>query len=61
MENNGRGFINRDYNGCLNMKKKFNSFMTDGARPQRYCIGYESVKNTNTSSEGSNGIRLTGD
>jgi len=48
MENNGRGCINRDYNGCLNMKKIFNSFMTDGIRPHKYCRGYELVKNTKT-------------
>ena len=46
MENNGRGCINRDYNGCLNMKKIFNSFMKDGTRPQRYCRGYDLIKNT---------------
>ena len=44
MESNGKGCINSDYYGCLNMTKIFNSFMTDGARPQRYCRGYESVK-----------------
>jgi len=60
MENNGRGCINRDYNGCLNMKKIFNSFMTDGIRPNRYSRGYNLIKNTNTSLEGSNGIRLEG-
>lgn len=60
MENNGRGCINRDYNGCLNMKKIFNSFMTDGIRPNRYSRGYDLIKNTNTSLEGSNGIRLEG-
>ncbi len=51
MENNGRGCINRDYNGCLNMEKIFNSFMKDGTRPQRYSRGLE----------GSSGIRLVGD
>ena len=61
MENNGRVCINRDYNGCLNMKKIFNSFMTDGTRPQRYSRGYDLIKNTNTSLEGSSGIRLAGD
>ena len=60
MENNGRGCINRDYNGCLNMKKIFNLFMTDGIRPNRYSRGYDLIKNTNTSLEGSNGIRLEG-
>lgn len=60
MENNGRGCINRDYNGCLNMKKIFNSFMTDGIRPNRYIRGYDLIKSTNTSLEGSNGIRLEG-
>ena len=60
MENNGRGCINRDYNGCLNMKKIFNSFIQDRIRPNRYCRGYDLIKNTNTSLEGSNGIRLEG-
>jgi len=60
MENNGSGCINRDYNGCLNMKQIFNSFMTNGTRPQRYSRGYDLIKNTNTSLEGSNDIRLEG-
>ena len=46
MENNGKGCINRDYNGCLNIKKIFDSFMRDGTRPQRYCRGYDLTKNT---------------
>ena len=60
MENNGKGCINRDYNGCLNMKKIFNSFMKDGTRPQRYSRGYDLIKNTNTLLKVSNGIRLEG-
>ena len=32
------------------MKMIFNSFMTDGTRPNRYCRGYELVKNTNRGS-----------
>lgn len=32
--------------------------MTDGTRPNRYSRGYDLIKNTNTSLEGSNGIRL---
>ena len=58
MENNGKGCISRDYNGCLNIKKIFNSFMKDGTRPQRYCRGYDLIKNTNTLLKVSNGIRL---
>ena len=60
MENNWNRCINRDYNGCLNIKKIFDSFMKDGTRPQRYCRGYNLIKNTNTSIEESNGIRLEG-
>jgi hypothetical protein len=43
-----------------NDTKIFNSFMTDGIRPNRYSRGYDLIKNTNTSLEGSNGIRLEG-
>ena len=39
--------INRDYNGCLNIRKIFNSYMKDKPRPQRYCRGYNLEKNTN--------------
>ena len=44
----------------LIMKKIFNSFMTDEIRPNRYSRDYDLIKNTNTSLEGSNGIRLEG-
>jgi hypothetical protein len=36
--------INRDYNGCLNMKMIFNHYMETGDRPLRYRRGYELPK-----------------
>lgn len=36
MENNRLGCINRDYNGCLNIKKIFNEYMVSGDRPWAY-------------------------
>ncbi len=36
--------INRDYNGCLNMRKIFNHYMKTGERPLRYRRGYEIPK-----------------
>ena len=37
MENNRKGCINRDYNGCLNMRKIFRYFLKTGERPEKYC------------------------
>ena len=50
MENNRKGCINRDYNGCLNMKKIFNHYMKTNERPLKYCRGYDLIKDTNLSS-----------
>ena len=36
--------INRDYNGCLNIRKIFHSFMTNKTRPERYCRGFDIQK-----------------
>jgi hypothetical protein len=47
MENNRKGCINRDYNGCLNIRKLYRSYMNDGSRPKRYCRGFEIAKDTN--------------
>ena len=41
MENSRRGCINRDYNGCINMRKLFHSYIKDGKRPLRYQRGVE--------------------
>ena len=40
MENKRLGCIDRDINGCLNIKKLFNSFITTGSIPLRYRRGY---------------------
>ena len=39
MENNRLGCINRDKNGCYNIKKLFDTYMTLGNRPERYRRG----------------------
>ncbi len=39
MENNRLGCINRDKNGCYNIKKLFDTYMTLGNRPDRYRRG----------------------
>jgi len=36
MENNRKGCINRDKNGCKNIQKVFNSYMKTGERPEKY-------------------------
>ena len=36
MENDRKGCINRDYNGCLNIRKIFNEYMLTGERPYNY-------------------------
>jgi len=46
MENTRKGCINRDYNGCINIRKLFNSYINNKPRPQQYCRGYE-IKTTN--------------
>ena len=39
MENNRLGCINRDKNGCYNIKKLFDTYMISGNRPERYKRG----------------------
>jgi hypothetical protein len=41
MENNRKGCINRDKNGCKNIKKVFNSYIQTGERPERYRREYK--------------------
>ena len=36
MENNRKGCINRDKNGCKNIQKVFNCYMETGERPEKY-------------------------
>ena len=40
MENNRLGCINRDRNGCQNIKKLFYSYMTSGTIPEVYKRSY---------------------
>ena len=40
MENKRLGCIDRDLNGCLNIKKIFKHYITTGLRPERYKRGY---------------------
>jgi hypothetical protein len=41
MENNRKGCINRDRNGCKNIQKVFNSYMETGERPEKYRREYK--------------------
>ena len=41
MENNRKGCINRDKNGCKNIQKVFNCYMETGERPEKYRREYE--------------------
>jgi hypothetical protein len=41
MENNRKGCINRDKNGCKNIQKVFQSYMSTGERPERYRREYK--------------------
>ena len=41
MENNRKGCINRDKNGCNNIKKVFKSYMETGERPEKYKREYK--------------------
>ncbi len=61
MENTRKGCINRDYNGCLNIRNIFNSFLKNGTRPPRFCRGYHLIKDANPSIEVSNGVRPEGE
>uniref|UniRef100_A0A6C0D3F6 Uncharacterized protein n=2 Tax=viral metagenome TaxID=1070528 RepID=A0A6C0D3F6_9ZZZZ len=44
MENNRKGCINRDKNGCKNIQKVFNSYMETGDRPEKYRREYNTNK-----------------
>ena len=44
MENNRKGCINRDKNGCKNIQKVFNSYMETGERPEKYRREYKDNK-----------------
>jgi hypothetical protein len=54
MENKRLGCINRDYNGCLNIRKIFYSYLNHDTRPERYCRSY---KLTNNDSNPFNGVK----
>ena len=41
MENNRKGCINRDKNGCKNIQKVFKSYMETGERPEKYRREYK--------------------
>ena len=41
MENNRKGCINRDKNGCRNIQKVFNSYMVTGERHEKYRREYK--------------------
>ena len=41
MENNRKGCINRDKNGCKNIEKVFKSYMEKGERPEKYRREYK--------------------
>ena len=41
MENNRKGCINRDKNGCKNIRKVFKSYMETGERPEKYRREYK--------------------
>jgi len=41
MENNRKGCINRDKNGCKNIQKVFQSYILTGERPERYRREYK--------------------
>jgi len=44
MENNRKGCINRDKNGCKNIQKIFNSYIETGERPEKYRREYKNDK-----------------
>jgi hypothetical protein len=41
MENNRKGWINRDKNGCNNIQNVFKSYMETGERPEKYKRDYK--------------------
>ena len=44
MENNRKGCINRDKNGCKNIQKVFKTYMETGERPEKYRREYSLIK-----------------
>ena len=50
LENERRGCINRDYNGCLNIRKIFNEYLSTGKRPEKYCRGYKEAQQNDLTS-----------
>ncbi len=52
MENNRKGCINRDKNGCKNIQKVFKSYMETGERPEKYRREY------NKSPQTANAVKL---
>ena len=48
MENQRKGCLNRDKNGCKNMQKIFNSYMETGLRPEKYRRDYKFQENIPT-------------
>ncbi len=52
MENNRLGCINRDINGCLNMKKLYEAFLRGEERPLRYRRGQNTNQKIPTSPSG---------
>lgn len=57
MENQRKGCINRDKNGCLNIKKIFDSYIKDGTRPLRYQRSYKIEDALTTPSGSSNRVK----
>jgi hypothetical protein len=41
MENNRKGCINRDKNGCRNIQKIFKFYLEKGERPEKYRREYK--------------------
>ena len=41
MENNRKGCINRDKNGCKNIQQVFNYYLETGERPEKYSREYK--------------------
>ena len=55
--NNRIDCINRDYNGCMNIRKIFLFYMKNETRPERYCRGFDYQK-LPIPEKASNGSRL---
>jgi hypothetical protein len=55
--NNRIDCINRDYNGCMNIRKIFHSYIKNETRPERYCRSFDYQK-LPIPEKASNGSRL---